>query len=60
MDKFLMTWIKMELHYFWDEILFFPDKLKHFLVYFIQFGKEPNFIISEIVDEIEFASFSHL
>lgn len=34
---------------------FFPDK--HFLVYFIQFRKKPNLIISEIVDEMEFAYF---
>lgn len=32
---------------------FSPDK--HFLVYFIQFRKKPNLIISEIVDEMEFA-----
>lgn len=56
-----MTWIKIELHYFvkgkYSEMKynFFPDK--HFLVYFIQFRKKPNLIISEIVDEMEFAYF---
>lgn len=34
---------------------FFPDK--YFLVYFIQFRKKPDLIISKVVDEMEFAYF---